>query len=58
MDASDAGGYIEDWDNTVQAAVVFGRYLSNQLKLELEASTTSRGVHYQSSCHYSAVLIF
>jgi hypothetical protein len=48
VDASDAGGYSEDWDNTVQGAVVFGRYLSNQLKLELEASTTSRGVQYRS----------
>jgi hypothetical protein len=49
VDASDAGGYVEDWDNTVQGAVVFGRYLSNQLKLELEASTTSRGEQYQST---------
>jgi hypothetical protein len=49
VDASDAGGYREDWDNTVQGAVVFGRYLSNQLKLELEASTTSRGVQHQST---------
>ena len=37
---------MEDWDNTVQGAVVFGRYLSSRLKLELEASTTSRGVQY------------
>jgi len=48
VDANDAGGHSEDWDNTVQGAVVFGRYLSRQLKLELEASTTSRGVQYQS----------
>ena len=43
VDANDAGGYVEDWDNTVQGAVVFGRYLTRQLKLELEASATSRG---------------
>ena len=48
VDASDAGGYVEDWDNTVQGAVVFGRYLSRQLKLEIEASVTSRGEQYQS----------
>lgn len=49
VDASDAGGYTDDWDNTVQGAVVFGRYLSRRLKLELEASTTSRGVQYQTT---------
>jgi hypothetical protein len=49
VDASDAGGYSDDWDNTVQGTVAFGRYLSNQLKLELEASTTSRGVQYVST---------
>ena len=48
VDASDAGGYSEDWDNTAQGAVVFGRYLTRQFKLELEASTTTRGVQYRS----------
>jgi hypothetical protein len=49
VDASDAGGYAEDWDNTVQGAVVFGHYLSRHLKLELEASTTTRGEQYRSA---------
>ena len=48
VDANNAGGYVEDWDNTAQGAVVFGRYLSRQLKLELEASATSRGEQYHS----------
>jgi hypothetical protein len=48
VDASDAGGYVEHWDNTVQGAVVFGHYLSRQLKLELEASATTRGEQYRS----------
>jgi hypothetical protein len=39
---------VEYWDNMAQGAVVFGRYLSRQLKLELEASATSRGEQYHS----------
>jgi hypothetical protein len=49
IDAGEAAGYADQWDHTAQGAIVVGRYLSRHLKLELEASTTSRGVRYASA---------
>lgn len=48
VDAGAGDAYVEDWDNTVQGAVMVGHYLTRQLKLELEASATTRGAQYQS----------
>jgi hypothetical protein len=48
-DASATDGYAEDWSNAAQGGAVFGRYLTPHFKLELEASTTSRGVQYAST---------
>jgi hypothetical protein len=41
-------GYAEDWSNAAQGGIVLGRYLSRHLKVELEASATTRGLQYAS----------
>jgi hypothetical protein len=41
-----ARGYADDWVNAVQAGGTIGRYLSPHLKLEMEASATTRGLQY------------
>ena len=39
-------GYADEWTNAAQGGVMIGRYLSRHLKLELEASATTRGRQY------------
>jgi hypothetical protein len=48
-DANATGGYAEDWSNAAQGGGVIGRYLTPHFKLELETSTTTRGVQYAST---------
>ena len=48
-DAGSEGGYSDEWINAAQGSVVIGRYLSRHLKLELEASATTRGQQYAST---------
>ncbi len=42
-------GYADDWTNAAHGGVMIGRYLSRHLKLELEASATTRGRQYAST---------
>jgi hypothetical protein len=44
----DGRGYQEDWFQVAQGGVVVGRYLSRQLKLEIEATATTDGSRYRS----------
>jgi hypothetical protein len=48
-DANAEQGYAEDWSNAAQGAVIAGRYLTPHLKLELEASATTRGLQYAAT---------
>ena len=43
----DATGYQEEWFHNVQGAAIIGRHLSTHLKLELEASLTTRGSQFR-----------
>ena len=48
-DADASRSYADDWSNAAQGGAVLGRYLTPHLKLELEASTTTRGVQHTST---------
>ena len=48
-DAGTEAGYADEWSNAAQGGAVIGRYLSRHLKLELEASATTRGRQYAST---------
>ncbi len=43
----DATGYQDLWFQNVQGAAIIGRHLSTHLKLEVEASFTSRGTQFR-----------
>lgn len=45
----DARGHHEDWFHAFQGGAVFGRYLSPHLKVEIEASATTRGTQFRST---------
>jgi hypothetical protein len=43
----DATGYQETWFQNIQGAAIVGRHFSTHLKLELEASLTTRGSQFR-----------